>query len=656
MQNFWGRHGFSHNSSGKAGLIFSLDINNGEKFLNSNRDWQGTVNKAYGDYQNDHDNFRLPERSIDYNPRNELCKYSSVQEFGSANIAPWGKLVKRPIPLLKNYGLKNYTKLETTIVGDKKIIKAYLPYNMTVNPYFIIENWKISTDPLEQDLKISTDNKFNVIKYNYHLENGINKFEGMNYISGQYVIYEMPQNIEIKELKYRRVGYNNNVVGSFKCSDKALNKLWDKAEKSLYINMRDTYTDCPDREKAQWWGDLVNEMTEAFYVYDFKNTPQLTKKGIYELAKWQRFDNIIYSPVPSGLPLQIRNKTGIKCNQKNGKWSRELPHQMLTSIGYYGFYAYYLYSGDKETIENIYDNVRRYLSVWKLDPKTGLVTKRKGGWYWGDWGSNKDDYLQLNCFYYAALEGAKLMAKVVGKEKDIADYETKQQSIKNNFEKYFWTGSEYRSKGYKHATDDRANAMAVNVGLAKENHYNDIAKVLATEYHASPYMEKYVLEALFRMGKSKQAIERMKKRWLPQINSKSSTLFEFWETNTKQGTYNHGWSGGGLLVMYQYIAGIRPIRAGFKEFVVAPQVGSLTDVATKFETRYGVINFYYNKEHKIITLTIPNGTSAIIDLGFIDIAKNAKIIGIDAITGTEVKFKSDHKQMLTAGKWTLLIK
>lgn len=26
--------------------------------------------------------------------------------------------------------------------------------------------------------------------------------------------------------------------------------------------------DCPDRERAQWWGDEVNELGEAFYVLD----------------------------------------------------------------------------------------------------------------------------------------------------------------------------------------------------------------------------------------------------------------------------------------------------------------------------------------------------------------------------------------------------
>ncbi|UDQ98609.1 alpha-L-rhamnosidase C-terminal domain-containing protein [Lentisphaerota bacterium WC36G] len=652
LQNYWGRHGFSHNSSGKAGLIFSLDLNNGEAFVNSNKEWLGAVDYRYGNYKNDHKNFRLPERSIDYDPT-KSCKMALVQELGAANSAPWGKLVKRPIPLLKDFGLKNYVRIETETKDNKKIIKAYLPHNMTVNPYFELQN---STD--KGSVTIGTDNKFNAIEYNFHLQTGLNKFEGLNYISGHYVVYEMPKSVEVKALKFRQVGYDNKLVGFFKCDDSVINSLWDKAEKSLYINMRDSYTDCPDREKAQWWGDLVNEMTESFYVYDFKNTPQLAKKGIYELANWQRFDNVLYSPIPAGLPEQIKNKTGVKCNQNNGEWSRELPHQMLTSIGYYGFYTYYLYSGDKKTIKNIYDNVKRYLSIWKIDTQTGLVVKRKGGWYWADWGSNKDDYVQLNAFYYAALDGAIRMAKVVGANADIANYQAQRASIKKNFDKYFWNGREYRSKDYQGKTDDRANAIAVDVGLAKKENYDKITKVLTTQFNASPYMEKYVLEALFKMHRSKEAIVRMKKRWMPQINSKFTTLSEFWEVGAKGGTYNHGWSGGGLLMMYQYIAGIRPLEAGFEKFIVQPQIGNLKKIEAGFQTKYGMIYFVLDKENKQLKLVVPANTSAELDLSLIGFDNSSKVTAVlhEKKKTKNINFLVKEKQVLTSGSWIIAVK
>ena len=73
-------------------------------------------------------------------------------------------------------------------------------------------------------------------------------------------------------------------------------------------------------------------------------------------------------------------------------------------------------------------------------------------------------------------------------------------SIEKCFNTKFWTGTAYRSPGYHGKDDDRSQAMAVLSGLATKDKYPAILKVLKKEYHASPYMEKYVLEALFQMN------------------------------------------------------------------------------------------------------------------------------------------------------------
>jgi hypothetical protein len=85
------------------------------------------------------------------------------------------------------------------------------------------------------------------------------------------------------------------------------------------------------------------------------------------LAKWQRADKTLYSPVPSG------------------NWGAELPPQMLASVGKYGFWLYYFNTGDAETMRVVYPHVRDYLTVWKQD-ENGLVVHRKGEWDWSDWG------------------------------------------------------------------------------------------------------------------------------------------------------------------------------------------------------------------------------------------------------------------------------
>ena len=49
--------------------------------------------------------------------------------------------------------------------------------------------------------------------------------------------------------------------------------------RTLYVTMRDNYMDCPDRERAQWWGDVTNEMMMMMYSLD-EQSYQLYEKGL----------------------------------------------------------------------------------------------------------------------------------------------------------------------------------------------------------------------------------------------------------------------------------------------------------------------------------------------------------------------------------------
>lgn len=150
-------------------------------------------------------------------------------------------------------------------------------------------------------------------------------------MSGHIVKYAIPQGVEVKAVKFRETGYDTEFAGTFACDDPFMNELWKRAARTLYVNMRDNYFDCPERERAQWWGDAVNELGQAFYAFD-PQAQKLALKAIYELMNWQRGDGVIFSPVPAG------------------NWTRELPLQMLASVGWYGFYTQYYYSGDSSFV------------------------------------------------------------------------------------------------------------------------------------------------------------------------------------------------------------------------------------------------------------------------------------------------------------------
>ncbi len=599
---YFGKHGFAHNSSGRAGLIFDCQAEN-FKIL-SDESWLCGYYDAYEPTSEPHPNYRLSESNIRFNAQKEIEGWREegskpalphAVAVGKAGVAPWNALVERPIPQWRDFGIMEYESIRKECAEDVDIYYCRLPYNCHVTPWLDVEA------TAGQLIHIATDNyrgggETNV-RAEYVTREGRQQYESLGWMNGHEVVYRIPKDVKVNALRYRETGYDTDFAGGFTCDDEFLNRLREKALRTLYVTMRDTYMDCPDRERSQWWGDEVNELGEAFYAVDLEGH-KLARKGILELVNWQREDGVLFSPCPSGV------------------WRNELPAQMLASVGWYGFYTYYLYSDDESIVSLVYEPVKRYLhEVWSLDDE-GLVVTRHGDWSWGDWGDNVDLDLLLNCWYYLALKGEREFAAILGKEDDVARVEAIMRGMEASFNRHFWNGKEYRSPSYKGATDDRGQAMAVLAGFAQKEQYPQLREVLLREYHASPYMEKYVGEALMVMGYAEDALARTRERFAAMVNHPMyTTLWEGWGIGKEGfggGTTNHAWSGGTLTLLSQYVAGIAPIEPGFKSFAISPQMANLNEVKAEVVTHYGVIKVDIRRKNDKLHMTfeVPEGTEA----------------------------------------------
>lgn len=617
----FGKNGFSHKNSGSAALLF--EAVSPEITILSDKSWDAAIYDAYGNTEAPYPNFRLSESNIRFDANKELENWYTPSFDGKlekadvayANInAPMGKLHKRPIPLFKDFGLKSYVSQRRSANGDTIFCK--LPYNAQITPYFKVKAKSGATIQMIMD-NYRGGSETN-LRAEYITKDGEQEYESLGWMNGHEMYYIIPKGVEIIDLQYRETGYDTDFAGSFSCDDPFYNELWKRSVRTLYITMRDNYMDCPDRERAQWWGDEVNELGEAFYALS-PSSHKLALKGIYELINWQGDDNILFSPVPAG------------------NWTKELPLQMLASIGWYGFYTQYFYSGDSSFVAPVYDGIHRYLhNVWQMD-KSGLPIERVGAWSWGDWGENVDMGVLTTCWYYLALKAEREFALQIGKTQDAERDLSMMQTIEKCFDTKYWTGNSYRSPGYKGITDDRAQAMAVVSGLAGKDKYSHLIKLLVDTYNASPYMEKYVLEALFVMNKPEEALLRMKNRYKVMLDHKEyTTLFEGWgigNTGFGGGTINHAWSGGPLTMLSQKVCGITPLTPGFKKFTVVPQMGNLKEASATIETNYGTIEvkLIRNKKTINIELTVPSGTEAVLP-----VSSNGKTITLSAGTYKEI--------------------
>ena len=593
----FGKPGFSHVNSGRAGVIVDAPSIG----LTTDHTWQSQRLAAYQTCGKPEVNYRLPESNIRYvaptpSPsRGEESLNSSV-EIGVWGDAPWGKLIERPIPQWKDYGVKSVAFEQSEDSRGNVVLSARLPYNMQLTP--VID---LTDDNDGTTVRLETDHvrggSQDCIRAEYITKKGRQQYESLGWMNGDVlrIIYPKTANITIHNVSYRETGYDCDFEGSYACSDSIVNRFWQKAMRTLYVNMRDNYFDCPDRERAQWWGDVTILMGQSFYQLS-PRANALMRKAIRELVSWQKDDGTLFSPIPAE------------------NWDKELPAQMLTAISTYGFWYYYMHTGDRETMIYAYPAMKKYLALWTLD-EDGLTQYRRGGWPWGDWGTDVDMRLLLAVWHYMALQSAINVAQLTGHDADVSDYERQMHSIRKVFNRC-WNGYAYRHPSYQGATDDRVQALAIVSGLADSTKYEPIFNVIKTQEFASPYMEKYVYEALMKTGHGDYALERFKRRFGPMIaDTLHTTLYEGWrEGGYGGGSTNHAWSGGMLTDICEQVIGLRPTDPGWQTFEVAPRP-IIPEVAITVPTVRGNISVSYTEgEDFTMSLTIPNGTTAYVKL------------------------------------------
>lgn len=577
---------YSYCGSGHGGFIFEAvgeDIT-----LISDGSWKAKRNSAYVDSSLYPPNYRLPEYSIYFDARKDMgdwtrlgfdaSAWDDATEYDVGGEGAYGKLYPRGIPFLKDYGLKDYENSKDyenytvkRLFGEK--ITVDIPYNAQLTPYLKI------IAPAGKKIRITTENTLiGAVSTTYITKEGEQEFEALGWVNGEHITYKVPKGVTVVSLKYRETGYDSAFSGDFKCDDEFMNSLWQKSLRTLYVTMRDNFMDCPDRERAQWWGDVTNEMIMTMYSMD-SNSYLLYQKGVEAMLSHTDDTKVLQTVVPI-----------------SGDYF-ELPVQQLAGI--VGFLTYYEYTGDIAFVEKVYGAALDYLKLWEIG-ENNLVVHRSGSWDWPDWGKKADMTAIENAWYYYALSAVREMGEVIGEDEDIPYITEKMSAIKKGYGS-LWTEEGYKSKDVKNP-DDRANALAVLSGLAEEEQYGTILNVLTATKNASPYMEYYVLEALCQMGEYEKARDRIKERYEGMVCEDYSTLWEFW--NSWQGTKNHAWSGGPLVIMSKHFAGIAPVEAGYEKVKIDPRYTISDSMQCTVPSVKGLITLNYEKNGSEYTVDL----------------------------------------------------
>lgn len=376
--------------------------------------------------------------------------------------------------------------------------------------------------------------------------------------------------------------------GSFKCSDPEINKIWDVGAYTMHLTTREFFIDGIKRDRWVWSGDAVQSYLMNYYLF---------------------FD----SPTVKRTTRLLRGKDPVTAHINT--------IMDYTLYWFIGIYDYYLYTGDTEFVKEIYPKMQTMMDyVLGRTNKDGMLEGMTGDWVFVDWADfpmSKQGALSFEQILLCkSLETMKLCADIVGDKADAKRYGTLATDLRDKLLPTFWDESRQAlvhnvENGKKSDQVNKfANMFAINFDYLDEPTTASVMKnvMLNPEVPAitTPYMRFYELESLCDQGLQKQVLKEMKDYWGGMLREGATSFWEKYNPEDK-GTQHlamygrpygkslcHAWGASPIYLLGKYFLGVKPIKPGYKEFSITPDLGGLKWMEGTVPTPNGEISLYMN--------------------------------------------------------------
>lgn len=378
--------------------------------------------------------------------------------------------------------------------------------------------------------------------------------------------------------------------GTFRCNDEQLNRIWDIGAYTMHLTTREFFIDGIKRDRWVWSGDAIQSYLMNYYLFfDSHNV----KRTIWLLAG--------KDPVTSHLNTIMD----------------------YTFYWFMSIYDYYMYSGDREFVEQVYPRMQSIMQyVLGRTNANGMVEGMTGDWVFVDWA---DGYLDKKgelsfeqILFCKSLETMALCAGLTGDDEGRDRYEALATDLRSKLIPSFWDADKQalvhnRINGTKSEAVTRyANMFATFFGYLDEDKQQAIKhSVLLNDEIlkiTTPYMRFYELEALCALGEHEAVMREMKAYWGGMLDQGATS---FWEKYNPQESgiqhlamygrpYGkslcHAWGASPIYLLGKYYVGVRPVKQGYEEFAITPTLGGLKWMESTVPTPGGDIRVYMDKK------------------------------------------------------------
>lgn len=445
---------------------------------------------------------------------------------------------------------------------------------------------------------------------------------------------------EVRSIKAVALGTPLEETGSFSCSDARLNRLQENIRWSTRSNMVSVPTDCPQREKQGWTGDILAFAETGCFNYDLR---AFLAAWLAQMRLEQTEDGGIPIVIPS-YPAQTAMQMKTTGDNTSSAWSDAC---VLVPLELYRAY------GDKQVLSDNLPMMERWLSHvqeatnvlpddYDSRDEAGKARCRylwTGGYHFGDWviPSYQHDLMEgravtarvISAFQYAVLVKAYLevLTALEAPEKKRRETEELLKNIQRATREEFIDPEGHISGDLQGmyvmalksgAAGPLANQVADRlVDLIESNN-----GCLDTGFVSVPHLLDVLVEYGHKDTAWKLLFQTRSPSWLYQVEQGATTIWENWNAIRPDGTvtassFNHYALGCVGRWIYEQIGGLRRTGPGWSSVTYAPDLDcGLSWASCSHQTPWGLVACSWHKTGKKtqVEVTVPWGIEAKIEL------------------------------------------
>ena len=392
-------------------------------------------------------------------------------------------------------------------------------------------------------------------------------------------------------MDYEYAPYDESHSGTFACSDKLLNKIWEVGAYTMDLTTREFFLDGIKRDRWTWSGDAIQSYLMNYYL---RFDTECVKRTI----------------------RQLRGKDPVTAH--------------INTIMDYTFYwfksilDYYQYTGDLTFISEMYPKMCTLMDyVLERTNSDGLVEGKADDWIFVDWVDfpmHKRGVLAFEqILFYKALMTMHTCATLLHQTDP---YQQLAENVIGKTRQLLWNDDR---QAWEHAIEEGEinhqitkfpNMFAILYDIVddatKRNIVDSVMENDKIDPITTPYMRFYELEALCMMGRQTQVLQEIRNYWGGMLREGATS---FWEKYipSEQGTEHlamygrpygkslcHAWGASPVYLLGRYFLGIQPTQPGYATWEARPYLADLEWMEGRVPTPNGIIHIRMERHYVCI--------------------------------------------------------